>query len=363
MRKNKFEIILFVFLIVVVIATLIHVRPEVGNKDGLEYYHSFLYLDSGSQEDFYPNRLLTTPGAIILVFLFSKIFGSITFTWLLMNVLFYAFTCFLFYKIILEIQEDKKTALVSTMFFGTNYGLLAFGLNYIMDMGGWFFLVLSMFFTAKYAKFKDRKYILAASASVGAGLLFKEYTILGVVPIAFMLIYENFDLKNKLVSIFNIIKKSFVPAALAAVPILAWYLFMYLKFNYTYLDWINTNKEMYQNINRLILYIKCFGSLLNFLAVLFLFGLYEFWRKRNIIEKRAFIFIVSTMVSSLILFVWPGIAQRVLFVCVPSVAIISSFAVKKYIPHYVLLSLLFILYFATNFFMDSFVLNFVNLPF
>lgn len=356
MKKNKYLIILGLIVMLNCFFIFVFQRPEIAG-DGVTYRDSIQFLTTGQKTvDFSANRLVTTFGGLELIIFLSHLLGSISFTWIFINVVFYFLLNFFFYKIVLMVQKDEKTALISTLFVASSYGLITFGVNYLMDVGGWFFYVLSLYFVFKYTESKERKNLLLAALSVGIGVLFKEYAILGVLPTAILLIYENYN------NIWVLIKKSFLPAVLAMGPLLFLYIYIYLKFDYTYLNWISTNKEVYGHINRLVQYIKCFGSLLNLLGVLFIFGLYEFWKERNNIEKRTFIFIIACVASFLPLFIWPGITQRVLFVSVPAIVLVSSFFVKKYIRYYYLFLIFYLLYMLVNFTMDSFILGFINLP-
>ncbi|MHB1316302.1 MAG: glycosyltransferase family 39 protein [Minisyncoccota bacterium] len=355
-HTDKYKKILLGLLLLVIISVILFLKPVVAG-DGITYRDSISFIQTGDKTtDFSPNRLLTTVGGLYVIIFLSKIFGSVLSAWFFMNAVLYVLLVYVFYKIIFILHKDKRVALVSSLFLAFNYGLISFGVNFLMDIGGWFFYVLSLYFTLNYSWSHERKYILLASSAVGIGLLFKEYAVLGVIPVAVFLVYENFR------SVSDMVKKSIIPALFALVPSLLLYLYIYIKFDYTYLDWINTNAERYGNINRVVQYIKCFGSLLNLLIITCIGGLYQIWKERMIIEKRILIFIVASIVSFLPLFLWPGITQRVLFVSVPAIIILSSFFIKRYIQYKWVWVFILLLYFVINFTMDSFILSFINLP-
>jgi hypothetical protein len=198
--------------------------------------------------------------------------------------------------------------------------------------------------------------LLFSAAFIGLGSLFKEYAFLAISPIAVMLIYEN------RASFKKIIQKAFLPAVFATVPIILVYLFAYLKFHYTYLDWFGANKVTYVYPSRIIEYIKSFGSLLNLLGILFLCGLYVLSKDFEKIEKRIKVFLLGVFLSFLPVFSWPAITQRILFITVPFVIIISSFFIKKYENKYLWFFALLSVYILASFFMDSFILKVVDLP-
>jgi hypothetical protein len=242
------------------------------------------------------------------------------------------------------------------LFLAGNYAMLNFGLNFLMDMGGWMFYILSIYFLQRYAKQQQRKDVLIASALVGVGGLFKEYAFLPIVSIAIFLIYENRH------SIVSIIKESCLPALVALLPILAVYSFVFLKFGYTYVDWLEINQETYVYASRIIEYIKSIGSLLNFLGPLFLAGIVVLAKEWNMLEARVKVFLIAMLASFLPIFFWPAITQRVLFVIVPFTIIIATFLFRRYPRYFPVFMVILILYILTSFFMDSFLLKFINLP-
>lgn len=360
--KNNNEYILFAFLFLIILLSFLILKPKVAG-DGFDYLNSINFLENGQKYiDFLPNRILTTFGGLTSVIFLSKIFRSVTFSWIFINTIFYFLFNFLFYKIVLSIHKNPTVALVSTLFLATNYALISFGLNFLMDMGGWFFYLLSVYLVWKYLETDLRKYILWASVSVGAGLLFKEYVVLGTIPIATVLSYQNFNSDSFLYSLKKIFLNSIVSALLALTPIIILYICVYVKFHYTYIDWLNTNNERYGDFNKVVEYIKSYGSLLNIFGLVFLGGVYSFLNQFKNLDKRIKLYTVAVILSVAPMFIWPGITQRVLFVSVPVINIISSFFIKKFENRIYLFIPIMAVHFLLNIYMDSFVLNFVNLP-
>ncbi len=225
-----------------------------------------------------------------------------------------------------------------------------------MDIGGWMFYILSIFYTLQYALFQKRSFLLWASFFTGIGGLFKEYAFLSVIPIIVFLIFENRP------SLFGFIKKAFLPGLLASLPVFILYIFCYKALGYTYLDWLKTNNELYSYPSRIAEYVKSFGSLLNFLGILFLCGAYALWREWQTISPRVKIYLLSIFLSCLPVFLWPAITQRILFNTIPFVVIISSFFIQKKKYHYMVI-LTLLLYLIFNFLLDSVILPLINLPF
>ncbi len=359
-KKDKIFIILLVCTIALVFSSIFFLKPQIAG-DSVSYLKTINFLQTGIKSpDFIPNRIMTTFGALQLVMFFSGIFGSETQVWIVMNVIFYFISTLVFYKLLDLFFEDKKIALLGTLFMISNYAFIRFGLNYLMDIGGWTFYIISLFLLLRYSKSNNRRDLLSASIIVGIGSLFKEYALLGVIPIAVFLIYENRK------SFTGLIKNSIIPAVFSSTPIITLYIFVYLKFGYTYADWL-TDSYKYSYSSSFILkiaeYIKSFGSLFNFLGIFVITGAYILWKEKNNLNGRTKLFIISAIASFLPVFAWGSITQRILFIMVPVSIIIACFFFKKYKKYYYWFLPVLAIYILINFFMDSFLLNFINLPF
>lgn len=366
-NESKFFWILVVIISIVCFSSIFTFKPIIDG-DGLSYVEAIKVLQGESVPvNFVPNRILTTFLDLGSVLLFSKIFGSIESGWLILNILFYFIANIIFYKLILLIFKSEKTAFLASLFLTTNYAMISFGLDYWMDIGGWMFYLLSLYFSLKYIQTSDRKSLLCSALAAGLGGLFKEYAFLGIIPIAVILIYENWP------HLIVIIKKSFVPALFALVPILIVYIFVYEKFDYTYATWFSFNtgyaSQYYAYSSKIfstiIEYIKSFGSLYNFLAFLVIGGGYYFirHRKKLVPEKRTKIFTLSVVASFFPVFAWPAITQRILFITVPAMIVIASFLFKKFEKYWWVFLPVLVLYIIANFTMDAFILPNFNLPF
>ena len=360
-NEGKFFWIFIVIISIVCFSSISTFKPVIDG-DGLSYVEAIKVLQGGNiPAQFVPNRILTTFFGLDSVILFSKIFGSIEAGWLILNISFYFILNIIFYKLILLIFKSEKTAFLASLFLATNYATISFGLDYWMDIGGWLFYILALYFSLNYFQTGERKSLLYSALSVGTGGLFKEYAFLGVIPIAVILIYENWP------HLMAIIKKSFVPALFTLIPILIVYIFVYQKFDYTYAAWFSFNAGYYtySSSSKIIEYFKSFGSLYNFLAFLVIGGGYYFIRqqKKLVSEKRTVFFILSVVASALPSFVWPAITQRIIFITVPAMIVIASFLFKKYEKYWWVFLPILILYIIANFTMDAYILPNFNLPF
>ena len=359
--KNKiFKLVLLACLVGLVLASVFVLKPSIDpNGDGPSYLKAMEVLKSGAPPDFVPNRILTTALGLWVITFISSIVGSVVSGWFVWNLSLYFLLAVAFYNLVARLFEDEKVALLSTLFLASNYAMANFGLGFFMDIGGWAFYIFSIYFLFLYSETKSRKMLLLSALMVGVGGLFKEYAFLGAIPIFCYLVYEHFPSPKK------IIRSGLLPAAIVLVPTFVLHFYVYQKFGYTYLDWLSSNQDYYVYASRISEYIKSLGSLVNLLALPFIFGLYHFIKNGVEImpEKKNKVFVLSLFVSILPIFFWPAITQRILFIIVPFLITLSAFAFKRYQKHWYVFLILLIPYILLSFTMNSFILPLINLPF
>lgn len=355
-EMSREDVILAISLILLFCSTFYFLKPAIAG-DGISYLEAMQVLDTGViPSGFIPNRILTTFGGLLVPVLFAKIFGHIAFFWFTMNTVFFFLGGIVFYRLLALLTGHRQSALLGALFLMSSYAVIRFGLNFLMDMGGFALYAFSLFYMLKYALSQDRKYLLYASLATGIGGLFKEYALLSVIPIIVFLVYEHH--KN----IIELIRKSFLPAIFSSVPILIVYMCVFFVFDYAYTDWLATNQILYSYSSRVVEYVKTFGALLNFLGILFVSGLYVLSQEWSTIEKRVRAFLVAVCFSCLPVFFWPAITERILYCTVPFVIIVASYAIKKYQKYQFVFIVLLSLYIVCNFLLDAVILPAINLP-
>ena len=361
MIADKNKIFFWSFLIIISFLSFLSIwffRPIIDG-DGVTYLEAMKFLQHGTITPHAPYRILTAFLGMESVIFFSSIFGSIESGWLILSILFYFLFAIFFYKIVFRIFKSSTVAFLCGLFVMANYAMICFGLDYWMDGGGWMFYALSLYFCLRYVESSDRKMLLYSAATIGVGALFKEYAFLAVVPIAVVLIYENWP------KVTDSVKKAFVPALLALTPVLLAFVYVYQKFNYTYFTWFALNHNHHIYPSRFVEYIKSLGSLYTFLAFLVIAGIYFFWKNgaEFVLEKKTRIFILSVVLSSLPIFIWPAITQRILFVTVPGAVLVAGFCFKRFEKRWVYFLPILFVYTIVNFTMNAYILPNFNLPF
>lgn len=354
-KADKTSLILLICIVVLIFSSLFFLKPQIAD-DSATYLNAINFLKTGEKSlNFVPNRILTTFGALEVVIFLSKIFGSETAVWLAMNIVFYFISAFIFYKLLNLIFEDKKTALLGTLFLISNYAFVTFGLDYLMDIGGWTFYIVSLYFSSLYLKTKENKWLWLSAATVGVGGLFKEYAFLAYIVIFGLIVFTEWRQWGK------IIKKIFFTGILAFTPMIVLNIYTFLNFNYTYLNWFLPSTGLYPEVNRPLEYIKSFGSLYNFGWFLFLGGAYLLLRRiKEVFKDEKLLFIWLVILSSTLVFVWP-VVTRVLFITMPAIVLVTSLFIRKMNKWWYAVIPLLVLYVLSSFFMDSYILNAVSI--
>jgi len=360
--KNKiWKSALLLCLVGLTLLSVYVLKPHVDpNGDGPSYLEAIEVMQTRQiPQNFNPNRILTTFLGLQTVSLLSHITGNVVSAWFVMNLALYFLMAIAFYNLTTGLFGSERTAFLGTLLLVANYAAINFGLGFFMDIGGWAFYIFSIYFLFLYTESKNWKHLLVSALMVGLGGLFKEYAFLACIPIFCYLVYDNYP------SLWKIIKKGLAPATIALLPTAILHLYIYQKFHYTYLDWLSMNQNYYIYESRIIEYIKSFGSLLNILFFPFIFGLYFLLRRGSEIlpERKYLIFVWSAVLSVLPIFFWPAITQRILFITLPAIALVSCFAFKKYEKYWYLFLVFLVCYVIINFIMDSFLLSHINLPF
>lgn len=354
--KDQFKISLFFLLIFFSIFSIYIIHPVI-ESDSVSYVDAMSVLKTGVvPTGFSPYRIVTTYLGLRGIMLVDLFFGNLNISWLLFNSLLYIAMGMFFYSLLVKLIENRRTAFLGTLFLVTNYAGMIFSFHYLMDVGGWAFYIASIYFSFKYLESRKYTWLLIASVLVGLGGLFKEYAYLAYVVVFGLIIFTYW--KNWK----EILKRIIVTGFLSFTPMLLINIYSHYVYHGTYLDWF-FNQPVYAYKSRLGEYVKAFGSLYNFGWFIFVGGVYLFLKRlKNILSDEKILFIALVCASSLLVFVWP-IVTRVLFITIPGVVLISSLFLKKIDKWWYAVVPLLVLYVISSYFMDSFILNFVNLPF
>lgn len=361
-KEDKYKSGLLILLIFLSIFSIFFLHPGLSD-DSYVYLDSMQVLKTGIEPaGFVPMKILSTYLGLRSIMFLSLFTRDILVSWLVLDSILYIVMGFFFFSLLKRIFREERTALLGTVLLATNYAAISFGLNYLMDIGGWAAYMASIYYAYRYMEAGDEsRWIYVSSAIVGLGGLYKEYAFVACLVIAVAIIWKSYGNWK------GILKKGSAAASLALAPAMLANVCGFYFFHYTYLDWFLYNQEAYVYQNRLVEFIKSFGSIYTFGWFLFAGGLYMLVRqsRRFFADKdpdRNTIFIWSVLFSSVVVLLWP-VVTRVLFITMPGVILVSCIAIQKISRKYWLLIPILILYIISAYLMDSFILNFVNLPF
>lgn len=304
---------------------------------GQDYDRNFLGEET---ELMLKTRILTTPLMLYLSILAGRIFGGEYNGLFFINLIFYFLIIWVFYELVKAIYQNQRVALIASVLFFANYCLTNYGITYRTDIGGWFFFLLATFLAVKYFQEPEhKKFFYLAILASSVGILFKEYGALGMVPLGMLILFLPLTFWQK---IKQLIKAAFL---FLILPVL-YYIFVYIKFGFSYIDrYLYAVDETIYNTNSpginwsIILLIKVLGWL--FLAgwPIFLYGLYQEYKNFNL---KRFKILLALLPASVAFLAWPGLTQRIAFIFVPLLSMISAFGLSKLKNKYVIILILII---------------------
>jgi len=224
------------------------------------------------------------------------------------------------------IYRNHLIASLSSILFFTNYCMNNYGITFRTDIAGWFFFLLATFFAVKYFKEKNKKYFYLAILASSIGVLFKEYGALGMISLGILILFSPISFKEKFKDILK------AAGLFLLIPFL-YHLFIYFRFHFSYFDWykyafgvVINNPERPGIDWSFILLVKVLGWL--FLAgwPVFDWGIYQEYKNFN--KTRAKI-LLAILPASLAFLAWPGLTQRIAFIFVPWLVMVSGFGLSK----------------------------------
>jgi len=355
--NNKTAIFLGVLIIANLAAAYFWLGLETPQRDALNYYDAMKFLlgqkAQGELEGLATARILTSPLMLHISIFFSFFTKNLYSGIMIANIIFYSLVVCAFYFLAYEIYERKKVALFGTILMAANYYLINPVNAYLVDMSGWFFMIIASYFAIKYFKNKINKYYYLAILFSVIGMFFKEYGGLGILTLFALILLSDLSQKEK-------IKKIFAGGLMFAVLPLAYHIFFYLKFHFSYFWAYGFAYHQYNFVtpnHSFTLLVKVLGWLFSLGWFLFFYGI---WREYRDFDKIRFKILISLLPPALAFLLWPGFVQRVSFILVPLLALVAGRGLadmNKYLA--VLLVAAYIIF---NYNITS-LLDIINVPF
>lgn len=259
------------------------------------------------------------------------------------NMIFYLFSAFLIFKIADLIFQNKKQALLASLFFVTATPILEVGLAYLIDMGAWFFYILSIFLTLLYLKNKNEKLVVLNGFLTGLGFLMKENGALGVLFFGLViLLSKEFNSKEKVYKLLRF-------GIFFLIPVILLQVFAYRYAQVTSLDLYLYQLKGFGDVETpTIIFLRYFGQLFRSLGVLWIFffiGLRQELKEKNWDRLKVYL---ALLPASLSFFLWQtSAAGRSVFVFAPLGILLATYGCRKmgYLP----LTLIFLIILVLNY--------------
>ncbi len=304
------------------------------------------------------HRMLTSTLGIEILRFFAWITGSFEVGWLVMDTFLLFGGSIVLYLLLARFYESESVAFIGGLFFAGNYSMLSQGMGYFMDIGGWFFYLLALLLVYLYIESSNYRMLVIAALIIACGGLFKENAYMACIPIGTILLFQHYRTP------LAFLARSVPLALIVILPAVVQHIHIYREYGYTYSYWVNLSQDFYEYDSVLVEYFKSFGSLLTFLAPLSLFGAYEFVRRffDPSFGTKKQVFLVSVLISAIPAALWPAITQRVLFLAVPGLILLAGLFIKRFERYWYAFLPVVILYVLAALTMDSFILDYVNLP-
>ncbi len=354
-KQDHYFALLFFILIFLAIFSPLALKPKIAG-DSLLYVDSINVIRTGIRPaGFMPEMILTTPLGLKAIMLFDIFFHDLAISWLIVDVILYVSAGLFFHSLLKKIFKEENIAFLGSLFLMTNYAIIVFGLGYLMDMGGWAFYLASIYFTYRYLEEAENKWLYFASLAIGLGGLYKEYAFVAYVVLFGVILFKHWRKWR------DVIKQVFVSGLISFLPFALMNVYTFINYDhYTYWNWF-TYQKVYAYQDRVVEFIKSFGSIYNFAWFLFLPGFYLLLKRyREVFREKRVFFIWLVITSSFAILLWP-VVTRVLFISMPAAVLVTCLFIERIEKRMLYILPVLFLYIITNFLMDAFILNFINI--
>jgi hypothetical protein len=351
--------VLFVATLALYIFALFSLSPVFDTAGDAPGYLQAMQVMNGTLAEpatFTPNRILTTFLSTGTVSMLGALSGNYLASWMFVNTLYFFGLAFVSYFLFRRLTGSDTGSILGALFVVGNYDVLVFGLNYLMDLTGWFWFMLSMLFLAAYADSRERRHLWLAVLAAGIGGLFKEYAYVAFAPIGLYMLWESLPWKG-LRTPLALVRDNVALVAAAVVPTALVHLGVYLIYGYTYLDWYGMNTSTFAFEGWLENSVRSYLVILSFMLPISIIGLARLIKDRHSLGARRAAFIAVFSLPAFAMLAWPIITERLVFLAVPVAALFAAFAIARHERWWVWFTIALILYVALAVKTDGLILS------
>ena len=324
----------------------------------------WLYGSSGGVEDIFSTvRALTSPLLLYVSYQLGTLLGGHVAGMTALNIFFYIVSIPIFYRIVLRTFGRVKVAVIASLLYIFNYVLFTNGPVPLADMGGWFFMLLTTMYAIEYFfdRTSMRPYYLALASAI-VGIFFKEYAALGMATFGLLLLLSSAPLWTR-------IREAYFASLGFIIAIAAYHVYFYLTFDFSYYDWWMYNYTQFASpestrvMYDAVTLVKVVGWIYLIAWPVFLVAaLRELLELQRFGWRRYHTVLMALIPMSFAFLIWPGFTQRVTFIMLPLVFMITALGlVRMKIPTW-MLALFFGSYVWFNYHVHILIER-INLPF
>lgn len=264
-----------------------------------------------------PNRYLTPLYPVISAkFLF---FISPVRSLIFMNIVFYFGLVLATYGLIARVFKNRFIGFVTAFLVMTNYAMVRYALTQVQDMGGYFWLVLTIYFGWRWWEDKRDSWLYLSGIAVAFGILTKESGALGALFVGMLILCKRDTIKNTAIAIFKV---AFFPLLVMIINFsrgqeihlssfdlyrLTWQ--SYGPENYTLLRWVGVNATTYN---------LAWGAIIG--------GLVIFFKNFRTISQDIKVYLLVSIPTALTQLAWPVFISRTVFIAAWLLLPIASYA-------------------------------------
>jgi hypothetical protein len=239
------------------------------------------------------------------------------------NLVFYFLSSFLVFELIKLVFKNELEAFWGSLLFITAPPVLFYGLAYMTDMPGWFFVISGVIATLRvFEKLTERPiYALFVGLIPGVGFLWKESAIAGVVFLGSYVLTGDLPTKQKRVILLYGAVGFLAPVLLSSV-------ILYNHFHYTFWGWYSFIKlKPYGDDYHLFRFMEEAVRTLSIGWILCLLGLFRFLSdyfqgRTNPNELR---FLIASGATLLLWPIWPYPSNRVFYLSGPFLVAVGGY--------------------------------------
>lgn len=357
---RKYLLLSLLIALVNVFLVLNFFVPRYDHSDTKEYVAVIKHImgDSGADISMIKFRFFRPMPLLIGVFLNPALtpLNSLVFQ----SVIFYLVSVWLIFFVIYNVYKNEQQAFYGATLFSSSYPVLAYGIAPLTDMAGWFFFILCLFLFFVFLKKPSTKFIFLVGLIASFAMLFKEN--IAAFPIffaVFLFLSKQFSLREKIKYIL-ILGLTFLIFPLIVIAV------VYVLYSYSYIEWLKIGLSFFQ-IARENAPFYSYGlkRFIIEIARMFLLGwIFFFWgfvKELKTKDKERIKFLIAFTVSSLSIFFWTYLHNRIMFISAPLLVLLASYGIiseKRTKFAFVQELAMLFLYVLTNYFFLDLILKY-----